>query len=57
MKTENLNPPSFELETCKECYGEGCEYCNGTGAVEIDRYYFDEIRDADERELKNDNDE
>lgn len=51
MKTENLNPPSSELETCKECFGEGCEYCNGTGAVEVDNYYFDEIRENDEREL------
>lgn len=26
----------LDYETCPECFGEGCNYCNDTGLIDIE---------------------
>lgn len=44
--------PLVELKTCDYCHGSGenehgneCEFCDGTGSLEIDEYVYDDNED------------
>ena len=42
-----MNPNEEEyFTTCPECDGDGCDYCDNTGNIEISKEESDDIRES-----------